>query len=70
MNNFIGNLQFIISQVRFQDAVDVFLVWVIIYRVLILVRRTGTVQMLSGLGILAIGYIMSIWFDFYSIIDS
>jgi diadenylate cyclase len=56
----------IFSQLRFQDVLDMFLVWVIVYRILILIRKTGTIQMLSGLGILAIGYIMSIWLELYT----
>lgn len=54
------------SQLRFRDLVDMFLVWLVVYRVLILIRHTGTVQMLSGLGILAIAYLMSIWFELFT----
>lgn len=39
------------------------LVWIIVYRVLILIRQTGTIQVLSGLGILAIGYVLSMWLE-------
>ncbi len=60
---FFENIYFLISHLRWQDAVDIALVWVIIYRVLILIKRTGTIQMLSGLGILAISYILSQWFE-------
>ncbi len=42
------------------------LVWVVVYRLLILIRRTGTIQMLSGLGILAIGYLLSIWLELFT----
>ncbi len=42
------------------------LVWMIIYRVLLLIRRTGTVQMLSGLGVLGIAYLASIWLEFHT----
>lgn len=42
------------------------LVWMVVYRVLILIRRTGTIQMLSGLGVLAILYILSIWFELFT----
>ncbi len=52
-----------INTLRIQDLIDMALVWLVIYRVLILIRKTGTMQMLSGLGILAIGYILSIWFE-------
>ncbi len=64
--NIIENLQFIVTQLRARDVLDMFLVWIVVYRVLILVRHTGTVQMLSGLGILAIAYLMSIWLELYT----
>lgn len=64
--NLLENLKFIITHVRFQDLIDVLLVWAVIYRVLVLIKRTGTIQMLSGLGILAILYILSIWGEIYT----
>lgn len=57
------NARLILSQIRIQDLIDVILVWTIVYRVLVLIRRTGTIQMLSGLGILAVGYLLSIWLE-------
>lgn len=42
-------------------------VWYVIYRVLLLIKRTRAVQMLSGLGIIAIAYITSIWLDLYTL---
>jgi diadenylate cyclase len=42
-------------------------VWFVIYRVLLLIKRTRAVQMLSGLGILAIGYIISIWAELFTL---
>lgn len=42
-------------------------VWFVIYRVLLLIKRTRAVQMLSGLGIIAIAYIASIWIDLYTL---
>jgi len=65
--NFWENLLFILSNLRWQDLFDICLVWAIVYRVLVLIRRTGTVQMLSGLGIIAITYILSIWFELYTL---
>lgn len=59
----VDNLVFILSQLRLQDSFDMLLVWSVVYRVLVLIKRTGTIQMLSGLGILAIGYILSIWLE-------
>ena len=62
----LDNFNFIASQLRFRDFIDMLLVWIVVYRVLILIRHTGTVQMLSGLGILAIAYLMSIWFELFT----
>lgn len=67
LSNFWDNLSFILSTLRWQDMVDVVLVWIIVYRVLVLIKRTGTVQMLSGLGIVAFSYIISIWFELYTL---
>lgn len=66
-NNFWDNLLFILSTLRWQDLFDVIIVWMIVYRVLILIKRTGTVQMLSGLGIVAFAYITSIWLELYTL---
>ncbi len=62
----LDNLSFIVSQLRFQDLVDICLVWLVVYRILVLIKRTGTIQMLSGLGVLAIGYIVSIWLELFT----
>lgn len=43
--------------------IDLFLVWLVVYRVLILTKRSGAVQILSGMGFLAIAYLMSIWME-------
>lgn len=67
LTNLIENISFILQHLRWQDVVDIFLVWLIIYRILILIKRTGTIQMLSGLGILAISFVISQWFDFHAL---
>lgn len=66
MEAFIENVYFIVSQLRLRDLVDMALVWVVVYRVLVLIRHTGTVQMLSGLGILALAYLGSIWLELFT----
>jgi diadenylate cyclase len=60
------NILFIISHLRLQDIFDMMLVWLVVYRVLILIKKTGTIQMLSGLGVLAIFYIISMWFELFT----
>ncbi|MFZ3229176.1 MAG: diadenylate cyclase CdaA [Pseudobdellovibrio sp.] len=66
-SNFIENTIFILTHLRWQDLIDIGLVWLVVYRVLNLIRRTGTIQMLSGLGILAIAFVGSQWFEFYTL---
>jgi diadenylate cyclase len=63
---FLENLLFIINHLRWQDLIDMILVWIVVYRILILIKKTGTIQMLSGLGVLAMAYISSIWMEFFT----
>jgi diadenylate cyclase len=56
-------LRVTITQFRWQDLFDILLVWFVIYRVLILTKRSGAVQILSGIGFLAIAYLASIWLE-------
>lgn len=65
-NHLIENVQFILSQLRLQDLLDMVLVWIVVYRILVLIKKTGTIQMLSGLGVLAIAYILSIWLELFT----
>lgn len=63
LNNLWNNWGILFTQLRVQDFVDLMLVWAVVYRVLLLVKKSGAVQILSGLGILAIAYMLSIWFE-------
>ena len=63
IQSFIDNIVSIFSQLRLMDLLDLFLVWVVVYRILHLTKRSGAVQILSVLGILAIAYLASIWFE-------
>jgi len=63
LQSFVENLSLIITQLRYQDLIDLFLVWLVVYRILLLTKRSGAVQILSGMGILAIAYLTSIWLD-------
>ena len=53
------NIYLIFLQMRLSDIFDILLVWLVVYRILLLVQRTGTAQMLSGLAVLAIAFIAS-----------
>jgi diadenylate cyclase len=58
-NNWVG----VFAQLRAQDFIDLLLVWVVVYRILLLIKKSGAVQILSGLGVLAIAYMLSIWLE-------
>jgi uncharacterized protein (TIGR00159 family) len=52
--------------IRWLDAVDIAIVAWIVYRVLLLVKGTRAMQMLTGLGILAIGFFLSSTFELFT----
>ncbi len=49
----------VIPRLRWQDALDVVIVAYVIYRVALLIRGTRTMQMVSGLGVLAAAFVAS-----------
>ncbi len=63
LNGIVDNWLSVIKQLRMQDFIDLLLVWLVVYRVLLLIKKSGAVQILSGLGILAIAYMVSIWLE-------
>ncbi len=52
---------YLFRQINFRDWVDLILVWAVVYRALLLTKKSGAVQILSGMGVLAIAYFISIW---------
>ncbi len=56
MKDLFANLQ---SSIRLIDFLDVGIVALIVYRVLLLIKGTRAMQMLTGLGILGIGFFVS-----------
>lgn len=62
----IEQLKFVFGQWRWQDALDILLVWIIVYQTFVLIRRSGTIQILSGLGFLALIYLASIWLELFT----
>lgn len=61
------NVIFLFSQIRLADIFDILLVWIVVYRILLLVQKTGTAQMLSGLAVLAIAYMASQALDLFTL---
>src|SRR5277367_4226 len=64
MLDFLGNIREI---VRWQDLVDILLVCIIVYRVLLLIRGTRAVQMLTGFGIILIFYYLAERLKFHTL---
>ena len=60
----IEKVRFLLRQVGWRDIVDLLLVWFVIYRALLLTKVSGAVQILSGMGVLAIAYFISQWQGF------
>ena len=52
---------------RWEDLIDILLVCIIVYRVLLLIRGTRAVQMLTGFGIILIVYYLSERFRFHTL---
>src|SRR6478609_11292485 len=64
MLDIISNLQ---SSIRLIDLLDVGIVAFIVYRILLLIKGTRAMQMLTGLGILGIGFFMSSAFELFTL---
>lgn len=59
----IEGIKLIFTQLRWQDLLDLFLLWLVIYRILLLTKSTGAIQILTGIGILGALYSVSIWLE-------
>ena len=63
MNEILEGVLPLFSQIRWQDLLDLGLLWIVFYKILNLAKRTGAVQVLAGLGVLALLYLSSIWLE-------
>lgn len=60
-------LHTVLKSARWIDLLDILIVSFIVYRTLLLIRGTRAVQMLTGLGILSVGYYLSIRLELYTL---
>lgn len=60
---FLDFLKALLVHLRWQDFIDFLLVWAMAYRVLLLTKKSGAAQILSGIGFLAFAYMGSIWLE-------
>lgn len=63
MGELLSNLQ---ASLRLVDLLDIALVSFVVYRLLLLIQGTRAMQMLTGLGILGIGYFLSSSFELFT----
>ncbi len=56
----------ILNQVKWLDILDILLVWIIIYRVLLLIKGTRALHMIAGLGLLLLVSIISRYLNLYT----
>ncbi len=63
MGDVLSNL---FSSLRPIDLLDIGIVAFIVYRFLLLIKGTRAMQMLTGLGILGIGYYVSLWMELFT----
>lgn len=62
-----GFLVPLIESIRWQDIVDFFIVYYIMYRLLLLIKGTRAIQMLTGLGVVILVFLISRNFGFYTL---
>ena len=60
-------LQNMIKEIRWQDIVDILIVTFVFYRILILIKGTRAFQMLMGLAVLFIVFVISRWAGLYTV---
>lgn len=55
------------GSIRFIDLLDILLVSFIVYRILLLIKGTRAVQMLTGLGVLGLAFVLSIRLELFTL---
>lgn len=53
----------LITSLRWQDFLDILIVWYIIYRLMMIIRGTRAAQMLAGIGIIISAYFFAKYFE-------
>jgi len=56
-----------LSHLNFKDLIDIFIVTILIYQLLLIVRGTKAAQMIVGLGVLFALFWLGITFKLYSL---
>lgn len=57
----------LIAQLRWQDILDILIVWLVLYRLILFIRGTRAVQMLLGIGVLLIASLFAGYLKLYTL---
>ncbi len=60
-------LQDLVKEIRWQDIIDILIVTFVFYRLLLLIKGTRAFQMLMGLVILFMAFVVSKWVELYTV---
>jgi diadenylate cyclase len=63
--NVVGVLNQLFAQLRWQDFFDVLFVYLIVYRLLLLIRGTRAIQILTGMGMVTVAFLLSDYLKFF-----
>ena len=56
----------ILQAIRWQEAIDFLIIYYIVYRILLLIKGTRAIQMLTGFGVVILAFLVSKNFGFYT----
>ncbi|MEY4479790.1 MAG: hypothetical protein RLZZ267_468 [Bacillota bacterium] len=57
----------LLTNLKFTDIIDIIIVSYVIYKLIILVRGTRAVQLLKGIIVIAIAWVLSVWLNLYTL---
>ena len=60
-------MEAVLSNLRWQDGVDIILVTIIIYQIFLILRGTQAIWVLAGLFLLFLSYICASYLEFYTL---
>lgn len=66
MNKVLESASEIIRNFRIVDAVDIFLVALLVYETLLLMRQTRALSLLKGVGVVLVAILITIWFPTFN----
>jgi diadenylate cyclase len=57
----------LLTNIKFTDIIDILIVSYVIYKLIVLVRGTRAVQLVKGILVIVIAWVMSVWLNLYTL---